>query len=254
MVAEPAAADAVARARRIPRLRVGLHLVLVEGRPALPPDQIPDLVAANGRFRTDMARFGLDIFLRPRVRKQLAAEIAAQFEAFAASGVPLDHVNAHKHFHLHPTIAREVIRIGRRYGMRCLRVPLEPASILARIEPQGARTAALVTAPWAKLLQRQCHSAGLTTPNAVFGLAWSGAMTTERVAALIGNLPDGLSEIYTHPATGNTFEGHAPRYHYAEELAALTSPSVQEAVHAGGVRLGGYADFGGTGSAPKASA
>ena len=45
MVAAPAAADAVARARRMPALRVGLHVVLVEGRPVLPAsdrDQCPN--------------------------------------------------------------------------------------------------------------------------------------------------------------------------------------------------------------------
>jgi len=77
MVAAPAAADAVKRARRLPNLRVGLHLVLVESWPALPPQDVPDLVDASGRFRTDMARFGLDIALRPRVQRQLATEITA---------------------------------------------------------------------------------------------------------------------------------------------------------------------------------
>jgi chitin disaccharide deacetylase len=253
MVGEPAGANAVARARRMPGLRVGLHLTLVEGRPVLPPDQLPDLVAGNGRFRTDMAGLGLDIFLRPRVRRQLAAEVAAQFEAFAATGLPLDHVNAHKHFHLHPTIAREIIRIGWRYGMRSLRVPLEPASVLARIE-HGSITGVSVTAPWIRLLGRQARRAGLVIPDAVFGVAWSGAMTTERMAGIIANLPDGLTEIYTHPATGSAFEGGAPGYRYVEELAALISPLVREAVRASGARVGGYADFGGTGSAPNASA
>src|SRR3712207_2544190 len=153
MVAAPAA-DAVARARRMPRLRIGLHLVLVEGRPALPPDKVAGLVDGSGHFRTDMARLGLDIFLRPRLRAQLAAEITAQFEAFAATGLPLDHVNAHRHFHLHPTIAGEVIRIGRRFGMRSLRVPLEPALVLARVEPQSAATAGILTSPWARLVRR----------------------------------------------------------------------------------------------------
>lgn len=254
MVAEPAVADAVARARRLPGLRVGLHLTLVEGRPALPADQVAELVDGRGRFRTDMARLGLDIFLRPRVRKQLAAEIAAQFEAFAATGLPLDHVNAHKHFHLHPTIASEVIRIGRRFGMRSLRVPLEPASVLARVEPHRPGAAALVTGPWARVLQAKARRAGLVTPDAVFGLAWSGAMTAERVAGLIGNLPNGLTEIYAHPATGDGFEGHAPGYRYADELAALTSPAVRAAVQAAGTRLGGYAAFSAAGSAPNASA
>ena len=44
-------------------------------------------------------------FSCPGCGRQLAAEIEAQFAAFAATGLALDHVNSHKHFHLHPTIA-----------------------------------------------------------------------------------------------------------------------------------------------------
>jgi chitin disaccharide deacetylase len=246
MVAEPAAADAVFRARRMPGLRVGLHLVLVEGRPVLPPEQVADLVDGEGRFRTDMARLGLDIFARPRARRQLEAEITAQFQAFAGTGIALDHVNAHKHFHLHPTVARAVMRIGQHYGMRALRVPAEPASVLAGIEPQRTRpAAALVAAPWAKLLRLQARRAGLVTPDAVFGLAWSGALTVERLAALIRHLPDGLTEIYAHPATGDAFPGSAPGYRYAEELMALTSALTREALRSSGAKLGGYADLSG---------
>jgi len=53
----------------------------------------------------------------------------------------------------------------------------------------------------------------------VFGLAWSGAMTGARLAGLIRYLPDGVSEIYMHPATG-PYPGSAPGYRYGEELAA----------------------------------
>ena len=56
MVAGAAAADAVVRARRLPMLGVGLHVVLVDGEPVLPPEQIPALVGPDGRFRTDMLR------------------------------------------------------------------------------------------------------------------------------------------------------------------------------------------------------
>ena len=138
MVAAPAAQDAIARARRLPRLRVGLHLVLVEGRPLLPPHRLPDLVDQTGRFRSDMVHLGFDIFARPSVRRQIAAEIEAQFEAYRATGLALDHVNAHKHFHLHPTIADQMIAIGGRYGLRGLRVPIEPAGVLAEVEPSAA--------------------------------------------------------------------------------------------------------------------
>ena len=242
MVAAPAAGDAVERARRLPDLRVGLHLVLVESWPALPPEQISDLVDASGRLRTDMARFGLDIALKPRVRRQLAAEIMAQFEAFRATGLLLDHVNAHKHFHLHPVIAGEVIRIGRRYGMRALRAPVEPAPVLARVEPDALQGEARLAAPWAALLRRRARRAGLTAPDAVFGLAWSGAMTEARVSGLLRYLPDGLTEIYLHPATASGFAGCAPGYRYADELSALIAPASVEAARACGARLGGYAD------------
>ncbi|MEO7026835.1 MAG: hopanoid biosynthesis-associated protein HpnK, partial [Caulobacteraceae bacterium] len=135
MVGAPAAAEAVAIAKSLPSLRVGLHLVLVQGRPVMPPDEIPALVDAEGRFRSDMARAGAAIFFRPDARAQLAAEIAAQFAAFAATGLPLDHANAHKHFHLHPTIGALMARIGRRFGLKAARAPVEPRGVLRRVEP-----------------------------------------------------------------------------------------------------------------------
>jgi chitin disaccharide deacetylase len=254
MVAAPAAADAIERARRLPNLRIGLHIVLVESWPALSPSVIPDLVDTSGRLRADMARFGLDLALRPRVRRQLAAEIAAQFEAFRATGLPLDHVNAHKHYHLHPVIAAQVIRIGHCYSMRALRAPVEPAAVLARVEPGSRSLEARVAAPWAALLRLRARRAGLTVPDAVFGLAWSGAMTEPRLAGLLAQCPDGLTEIYTHPAMAGGFEGQASGYRYGDELAALLSRACREAAAAAGARLGGYADFLSSGSAPNASA
>jgi len=243
MVAAPAAADAVARAKAMPALRVGLHLVLVEGRPALPPAAIPDLVDATGHFRTDMARAGAAIFFRPKVRRQLDAEITAQFEAFAATGLPLDHVNTHKHFHLHPTIAGAILRIGTAFGMQAMRVPLEPPAVLAAAEPGASTPPAVITWPWAALLRRRLRRAGQRVPDAVFGLAWSGAMTSVRMRGLIAHLPEGLSEIYLHPATAAGFEGAASGYRYKEELDALTDHDVVTAARQRQIRLGGFADF-----------
>jgi len=242
MVAGAAAADAVERARRLPRLRIGLHVVLVEGTPALPPEKLPDLVDATGRLRTDMARLSLDICLRPAVRAQLRAEIEAQFRVYHATGLALDHVNAHRHFHLHPLIATEIIRIGRRYGMGALRVPYEPVAVLAEVEP-GARGFPVYLAPWTRLLARRIRHVGLRAPDCVFGLAWSGAMSAARLGRLIRRLPSGLTEIYLHPAIRNGFENSALGYRYADELAALMDPKVIALTRQPDVTLGGYSDF-----------
>jgi hopanoid biosynthesis associated protein HpnK len=243
MVAAPAAADAIVRARRLPRLRVGLHLVLVEGQPMLPPARLPDLVDATGHFRSDMARLGFDIFVRPAARRQLRAEIEAQFQAFAATGLRLDHVNAHKHFHLHPTIADAIIDIGARYGVRALRVPCEPRSILAKVEPQARGGFPPFVALWTRLLAQRARRAGLRTPDAVFGLAWSGAMTSPRLEGVLRHLPEGCSELYLHPATRDDFAGHAPAYRYADELAALLAGNVAAAARRPDIALGGYGDL-----------
>jgi len=242
MVAGTAARDAVARAKTMPKLRVGLHLVLVEGKPVLPAATVPDLVDSSGYFRTDMARAGAAMFFLPKVRAQLAAEMAAQFEAFAATGLKLDHVNAHKHFHLHPTIASLMVEMAASHGVKGARVPLEPQAVLARIEPRKASAVVALTTPFAKSLRRRFRRAGIAAPDQVFGLAWSGDMTGERLAGLIRHLPEGLSEIYTHPATG-PYPGSAPGYQYEGELAALTDPRLPGLLAAFGVASGGFADF-----------
>jgi len=242
MVSAPAAGDAVARAKALPHLRVGLHLVLVEGKPTLPKSAVPDLVDAQGMFRTDMVAAGAAMFFLARVRRQLEAEIEAQFDAFRATGLALDHVNAHKHFHLHPTIATTILRVGKRYGLRAIRVPLEPRQVLARIEPGANVPMALVTTPWAHLSRARFRAAGMLVPDAVFGLAWSGAMTAARLLGMLENLPEGLSEIYLHPATGS-YARCAPGYRYADELAALVAPRVAEAARNSAIARGGFADF-----------
>jgi hopanoid biosynthesis associated protein HpnK len=222
MVAGPAAADAVRRARALPGLRVGLHLVVIEGPAVLSPSQIPDLVDDTGQFPSDQLRLGIDYFFRPRVRRQLAAEIRAQFAAFAATGLTLDHANAHKHMHLHPTVGRLLIDIGRDFGLPAIRIPAEPPAVLAACGTRvGLGDRALYH--WTRLLRRQARTAGLATNDHCFGLAWSGHMTTERVQRLLAALPDGTSEIYFHPAVAQdaTLRRLMPDYEHAAELAAL---------------------------------
>ncbi|MGI4876310.1 MAG: hypothetical protein ACRYG4_02350, partial [Janthinobacterium lividum] len=61
--------------------------------------------------------------------------------------------------------------------------------------------------------------------------------TTERVEGLIANLPEGLSEMYFHPATQDDYPGHGPGYRHRDELAALIDPAIRAAVTAGGIVL-----------------
>ncbi len=220
MVAAPAAADAVRRARALPRLNVGLHLVLVDGDSLLGHAQLPRITLPDGRFSANQMALGVHYFFSPAARRELRAEIEAQFAAFAATGLVLHHVDAHKHFLLHPTIARMLIEVGQQYGLKRIRVPAEPPAVLAACGERimlGDR----VLYVWTKFLRWQAR--GLEVPDQVFGIKWSGHMTRERMVQLLAHLPPGRTEIYTHPATRRdaALEKLMPDYEHVAEFEAL---------------------------------
>jgi hopanoid biosynthesis associated protein HpnK len=194
MVAEPFAQDAVQRARALPNLAVGLHVALTNARSMLPRTRVPDLVDGDGFFDRNLARAGVRYFFLPRVRWQLEDEIRAQFEAFAQTGLVLDHVDAHNHMHVHPTLFSTIVRIGREFGAPAMRVPVEP------FEPNVAGIGNAVTiGPWAALMRSRLRRLGIKTNDYVFGLNDTGKLDEERVMQIVARLPDGVSELYCHP-------------------------------------------------------
>jgi chitin disaccharide deacetylase len=232
MVSGPAAADAIARARAMPDLRVGLHIVLADGAATLPVREIPALVGEAGRFGDRMVRDGFRFFLLPHVRRQLREEIRAQFEAFAATGLALDHVNTHKHFHLHPTVLASIIDIGKAFGMRAMRLPREM---------NGSRFLAC----WAAWVRLELKREGIAHNDWVAGMSSTGKMDEATLLTWLARMPDGVLELYSHPAT----DGDAPitdsmrDYRHADELAALCSPRVAQAVVETGALHGGFSDI-----------
>lgn len=230
MVAGAAAEDAVRRARAMPGLRVGLHLVVIEGPSVLPPVSIPDLVDSSGQFPSDQLALGLRYFFHPRIRAQLRAEIEAQFAAYAATGLLLDHADAHKHMHLHPTVGRMLISAGRAHGLRALRIPREPVEVMAECGVAPSLGARAMQA-WTSVLRHQAQAAGLAVNDSVFGLAWSGAVTEDRLLRLAPHLPEGVSEIYFHPASRRDplIDRLMPDYQHEAELQALCSLAVRAA-------------------------
>jgi hopanoid biosynthesis associated protein HpnK len=229
MVGAPAAVDAIRRARALPNLALGLHLVLADGCAMLPPDLIPDLADGAGRMNSRMFVNGVRFAAFPGVRRH---------------GLALDHVNVHKHFHLHPTLLEMLLRIGRDYGMPAVRVPDEPLWFAARGGDWLSGVRRTLLAPWVALMKRRLRIAKMPHNDHIFGVAASGAMDETKLLAILERLPPGVSEIYLHPATqsGSAIAATMGGYRHADELAALQSPRVRAAVAAGDFGRGGYAD------------
>jgi len=248
MVTGVAAEDAVMRAHSMPALGVGLHLVLVDGCPALAPEEIPDLVGSDGRFHRDPITIGARIFFQPRLQQQVEREMRAQFELFFATGLKLDHVNGHHHFHQHPSIVGMLARMAPDYGIGCVRWPVEPPLVSWRAQrnrPIARFATWLFSAARLLGMRHRLEGAGIRCNHHLFGLLDSGNMTLARVERFLDELPEGVTEIYCHPAT-RTWRGQdaLPQdYRCVEEFHAISNPSLLAHLEKTGVQLLPFGDI-----------
>ncbi len=244
MVAESAAAQAVKMAKTEPGLAVGLHLVVAHGKSCLDQKRIPHLVDMRGKFRWGPFRAGLLCLFSPTVRKELADELRAQFDAFYATGLSLTHVDSHLHLHMHPVILRMILPLSVEYGASGLRLPHDDLSLAMAYNRRGW----LLKAAWqvvffclglgAKELASSFH---LATAQRVYGLMQTGQMTEDYTLHLLDSIPVESAEIYFHPslqAHGNPWGPNITDYR------TLISPAIKEKIAVNGYRLANYASLG----------
>jgi hopanoid biosynthesis associated protein HpnK len=236
MVNEPAFEEAVALARENPELGVGLHLTLLCGHSALPPEQIPGLVNAEGEFSNKPASAGFRYFFQRSLREPLRQEIHAQFQKFRAARLPLDHVNGHLHLHLHPTVFRILMADSGQLVLKRLRLTFDPLRLNLRLASGHFAYRALHAAIFHPLSARARPALarlGIRHTEAVFGLLQNARVDEAYVIRLLPHLPAGDSELYSHPSLDE----------FRNEFDALVSPRVQEQVQKLGIKLIRYQDL-----------
>jgi hopanoid biosynthesis associated protein HpnK len=236
MVNEPASDEAIARARENPKLGIGLHLTLLCGKSALPPEKIPGLVNARGEFGNRPVDVGMSYFFKHDLREQLRAEIHAQFARFRATGLPLDHVNGHLHLHLHPTIFGILMEDAASLGIRYLRLTRDCLSRSRRMA-RGRwfyRVSHAAIYEWLSRRARQpLQQHGIRHAQITFGLLQNARVDEEYVLKLLPELPPGDSELYSHPSLDE----------FKHEFEALVSPRVKERIEKLGIELIRYQDL-----------
>ena len=236
MVNEPGFDEAVKLAKENPALGVGLHLTFLMGHSTLPPEKIPGLVNARGEFTNRPIGAGMDYFFKRSLRPQLRAEIHAQFEKFHSTGLTLDHVNGHLHLHLHPVIFQILMEDRGELGIRHLRLTRD---CLARSRKTSQdhwfyRVSHAAIYEWLSSRAREpLRQRGIKHAEITFGLLQNARVDEEYVLKLLPELPDGDSELYSHPSLDN----------FKHEFDALVSPRVKELVKQLGIGLIRYQDL-----------
>ena len=170
------------------------------------------------------------------VRRQLRTEITAQFEAFAETGLPLDHVNAHNHLHLHPTVLSLLLDIGPAYGMKSIRLPRDH---------NATGIGAVFLKPWLALMKWRLHRHRVRHNDVLLGLQQTGQMDSKTLISLVEGLSEHTAELMCHPATGPWpgMDPMASEFRHDLEFKALIDQASIKAICDNGVQLIAYRDI-----------
>jgi chitin disaccharide deacetylase len=182
-------------------LGVGCHVMLVDGKPALPCKTIPALALPSGVFRTTLGAFVFDLMRGSIPEAEIEQEAVAQIRRLQAAGVTVTHLDTHKHTHMFPRVLRPLLRAALMCGVRAIRNPFEPdwalratrhAPAIRRLEVRALRTQQ-------REFLRLVEQSGVVTPHGAVGVLATGTLNAEVLESLLEAMPEGTWELVCHP-------------------------------------------------------
>jgi predicted glycoside hydrolase/deacetylase ChbG (UPF0249 family) len=200
----PAFEDAVAVARTHPSLGVGCHIALTDGVPVSDPQRIPTLIGPDGKsFRPSIVHFIGDLLLGRIHPDDVAREARAQIRKLKYFGIPITHIDTHKHTQLFPSIARPLLHVAAAANIRAIRNPFEPQGSAALNHGSPSRRIAV------KLLRYlrsrfealpQFANRTILTTDGTLAISATGQLTPTTLAELLRAIPStGTYELCCHP-------------------------------------------------------
>ena len=155
------------------------------------------------------------------------------------------HLDTHKHTHLLPPVLEAVARLSEEFRIAWVRRPFDfpmEAGGVPWTRRAVSRGLGSLRGRFARVLTaHHCR-----TTDYFAGFRITGQYDAAELAALIRHLPDGSTELMCHPGyCTDELRGARTRLKdsRAEELSALTSPLVREAIEEMGVRVVSYREL-----------
>jgi hopanoid biosynthesis associated protein HpnK len=243
--------DAVQLARSNPTLSVGCHLVLVDGSPLLGADKVPSLMDATnpGHFRQNISSFALRALSGRLDADEIEAETTAQIRKLQSAGIPVSHVDTHKHTHMFLQVLRPLLRAARACGVRAIRNPFGWMAF-SRIANRPQLWQRYGQVKLLNLLagnfRRAVADAGMITTDGSVGVVATGALDDRLIHFILETLPEGTWEFVTHPGYNDRdLVGIHTRLRESRDLERqiLLSPVAHELLHSKQIQLISYRDL-----------
>jgi predicted glycoside hydrolase/deacetylase ChbG (UPF0249 family) len=199
--------EAVALASQLPHLSVGCHIVLADGVPLLPPNEVRSLLApGTNRFYNSIGEV-VRAVVRGRFRsEEVEAEAWAQFARLQRAELNVSHFDAHKHAHMFPSILKPLLRAASAHGISAVRNPFEAPGAVTFQEARANHTlllrkaeTTLLRAVLRKRWLSAVHAAGFSTTDGSLGIASTGTLNDAGLRAMIEKMPQGTWELVCHP-------------------------------------------------------
>jgi predicted glycoside hydrolase/deacetylase ChbG (UPF0249 family) len=235
-------------------ISVGCHVVLVDGSPVLPPQDVSSLLTnGTGEFRTSFAAFARAELARRVDSDQVGNEVEAQLRRLQSSGVQVSHIDTHKHVHLFPRELKPLLKAARTCGVRAVRNPFAPvkpltfAHLVRRPHLWKRYTEVKVLRGWNQAFQCTVEAEGMMTTDGSFGIVSTGALDLELFRAIIGCIPEGTWELCCHPGYNDSDLDRVRtrlRASRDREREILTSAAAREIVAQHGIELISYWEVG----------
>ena len=224
MPSAPCWQEAVRLAKENPRLGIGVHLTLVGGVPSvLPKEQVSSLLDDDGLFLPDYVAFAKRYYSGAVKKAELEAELRAQLERALNCGVNITHIDSHQHTHVLPGINSLVLKLSNEYNIIRVRIPKEGYLFTGGFQTGVGRLIGRSGLSFcADMAALRADSLGLRHPQHFYGMLAGGHLNAQLIANILRQLPEGVSEIMTHPGLDSAALGKAFswQYHWREELDA----------------------------------
>ena len=224
MPSAPCWQEAVRLAKKNPRLGIGVHLTLVGGVPSvLPKEQVSSLLDDDGLFLPDYVAFAKRYYSGAVKKAELEAELRAQLERALSCGVNITHIDSHQHTHVLPGINSLVLKLSNEYNIIRVRIPKEGYLFTGGFQTGVGRLIGRSGLSFcADMAALRADSLGLRHPQHFYGMLAGGHLNAQLIANILRQLPEGVSEIMTHPGLDSAALGKAFswQYHWREELDA----------------------------------